>query len=230
MSILPGHFSSLLFGSQSNSNITLTSVATPAANTTSQTTYTFSSVSFGTEASDRVTIVGFASRANASGRTINSVTINGVSATYANIGSFTDASNSDFAAIYYADNPTGTTGDVVITFNAAMLRCSLQVFRMVGHLSSAPYDIAADNTGDPLDGNVNVVAGGAAIGVVNVQGGGGTGNAWTGLTESVDAVLTGSHQWSTAFDTFVAAETPRDISVDVPGTPATRCLAVASWA
>lgn len=229
MSILPGHFSSLLFGSQSNSNITLTSVATPAANTTSQTTYTFSSVSFGTEASDRVTIVGFVSRANASGRGINSVTINGVSATYANVGSFTDASNSDFAGIYYAENPTGTTGDVVITFNAAMLRCSLQVLKMVGQVSSAPYNIAADNTGDPLDGNVNVVSGGCAYGVSSFLSGS-TNASWTGLTESIDATLSGTHQWSTALDNFVAAETPRTVNINLPGSPTNQCLSAVSWA
>ena len=61
--------------------ISFTSVDTPAANTTSQTTYTFSSASFGSAASDRVIVVAFASRANTTGRTISSVTIGGVAAT-----------------------------------------------------------------------------------------------------------------------------------------------------
>ena len=209
--------------------ISFTSVDTPAANTTSQTTYTFSSASFGSAASVRVIVVAFASRANTTGRTISSVTIGGVAATAAAVGNYSSGGASDFAAIYYAELPSGTTGDVVITFSAAMLRCALQVFRMTGQDSVTPSATATDTTGDPMDGDVNVVAGGAAVGV-SATGGASGGTVWTGLTESTDTAIFGTHEWSTAFAEISAAETPRDISANIPASVTSQCLAVAAWA
>jgi hypothetical protein len=101
--------------------------------TTDLTTYTFSGMDFGDANADRKIIVCIQGHAN-SARSISSVTIGGVTAT--ELVSQADASvGGHRAAIYGAAVPTGTSGNVVVTFSGSMLRASAHTYRKLGSLT-----------------------------------------------------------------------------------------------
>lgn len=192
---------------------------------TDLTTYTFSSQNLGTADASRYIIVGVLSRRAAGTPSISSLTIGGVSAA-AVVAQTNTASGSDIAALYIAAVPTGTTGDIVVTFDAAMLRCAVVAYRAVGIASATASDTDSSTATDPTC-NLDVPAGGFAIGVA-CTGNAGASFTWTGLTENYDAVIEALNATS-ASDTFVAAQT--GLAITANGTGATAPVGVfASWA
>ena len=109
------------------------------------TTYTFSSQNLGTAAPDRHIIVGVAARKGGSATTISSVTVGGVSATIVDQYSNSD-SNSNISGIAIASVPTGTTGDIVVTFGAQMVRAVIAVYRATNLSSATEFDKAEDGS------------------------------------------------------------------------------------
>lgn len=180
--------------------------------TTDLTTYTFSSENLGAAAGDRHIIVAIESRASSAGRTLSSVTIGGESATIAVQGTNSGGATSCVAALAIAAVPTGTSGDVVVTFSGGMLRCAIQVYRVTSLTSATATDTdkyEAD-AGDPSV-NLDVPAGGFAIGCGT---GSSAGSTWTGLTENHDAQIGAEASWATsASDTFVSAQTGLTITI-----------------
>jgi len=103
--------------------------AATAVKTDDATSYTFSAVSFGAAASNRSIVVGIGGGRSSSGaRNISSVTIGGVTATIAAEQDSPAASGSNVAGIAFAEVPTGTSGDIVVTWNATMSRCGIGVW------------------------------------------------------------------------------------------------------
>ena len=151
------------------------SLTASASSNSDASSYTFSAQAIGAAASDRYVLVGIAAR-NSSDVALNSVSIGGVSAT--SVVSAT-ASGSR-AAFYIANVPTGTTGDVVVTFASTMLRCAIGVWRVDGLTSTTPTD-STTNTTDPFAANINISAGGAAFGLAYTNGAQ-TSISWTNLT------------------------------------------------
>jgi len=131
-------------------------------------TKTFSSVSLGQARSDRliVVVVG-AIRGDATGnRRIASATIAGVTAT---IVSNTNPYRASVAAIIYAEVPTGTAGDVVVTFegdstsNVMASDATIGVYAIYDAKSTTPVD--SDNAFATTTPSVTIdtAARGAAI-------------------------------------------------------------------
>ncbi|MCG8544340.1 MAG: hypothetical protein MJE12_09050 [Alphaproteobacteria bacterium] len=185
------------------------------------TTYTFSAQSFGVAQADRRIAVGIVGRAVAS-RTISSVTIGGVSATEVVFGENAPGL-ANYAVIYIADVPTGVDGDVVITWSAALARCAISVYRIVGAGSATAHDTGSDTVGDP-NVTLTIPDNGCAIGIGQV--GGATSAVWTGLTENIDTGY-GSSTYSSASDNFVAG-TDQAITCNF-GAGADPVGAFASW-
>lgn len=99
--------------------------------------YTFSTQSFGAAADDRIIAVAIGA-GYTTVRTIDSVTIGGVTATVVDC-----AGTNHRTAVAYASVPTGTTGDVVVDFSGTCVRCAAITYRIVGanatiHDSDAP--------------------------------------------------------------------------------------------
>jgi len=190
--------------------------------TVNRTTYTFSSVNLGDAATDRVIIVGIGGTSGSS-RSISSVTIGGVSATAAATANISWAIVN---SIWYAAVPSGTTGDIVITFSAVMVQCVVNAFRMTGQTSNTPANTGTDTTGSTTsDPNINVTAGDVIVS--NVVGGDGTAMAWTGTTEADDRVVDG-HNFSAALHTAVTTESPR--AIQAVSTSATNITGVSvAW-
>lgn len=155
-----------------------------ASSTTDLTEYTFSAVALGDEAANRKIVVTILGRStNPSTRTISSVTVAGVAATEAVSVSNTIGNR---AAIYVADVPTGTTGDIVVTFDLGMQNCSVGSYAMYGAGSSTPTDTATD-IASAFSQTLDVPAGGAAFAVAGVQAN--TTTTWAGLTERYDTAV-----------------------------------------
>jgi hypothetical protein len=90
--------------------------------------YSFTSVSIGAAAGDRVVAVSATTNA---GFFPTSCTINGSAMTKASTGNLA-------SAVFYAAFPSGTTANFVVTMNATAGQCNLRTFRVTGQTSTAP--------------------------------------------------------------------------------------------
>lgn len=177
-----------------------------ASSSTDTDTYTFSSQNLGTAAADRYIFVGVTSRSSGTTNTINSVTVGGVTATQVELQR-TVTTVVNMAGLYIAAVPTGTTGDVVVTFNATTLRCGIGMWGATGLASATATDSDVSSANAPTYA-IDVVAGGFAIGVAygadnNAPGA----TTWTGITEDYDGVSEGTNVNTGASDTFETTQT-----------------------
>lgn len=170
------------------------------------TTYTFAAMSFGTASADRYLIAGFIGGVTTV-RTVSSVTIGGVTATEL----YYVANGATAAAFYIAAVPTGTSGDVVITWSAGYDRCGVSLWSATGLGSTTVVDTGT-STADPYNDTMNCNAGGFILGVGFDNGGPSTWT-WTNLTERADTDWGGpSH--GTASDNFASAQSALSITAD----------------
>ena len=150
--------------------------------------YTFSGKDFGDAATDRYIVV--TTGAPASAQTLSSVTIGGVAATIV-VQDDDDAS----AGIAIAAVPTGTTGDIVVTWSGSMFSCGIGVYRLTGLQSATASATASDVTitSDAVEASLEIPAGGCGIGYVYwLSSGTATRTAsWTNLTENFDELTEG---------------------------------------
>jgi hypothetical protein len=146
------------------------------------TTYTFASQPIGIPAFNRYVLVGVTARSLITGVIITSMTIGGISAP---VVYQTDAGTTNtMAGFAVALVPSGTTGNVVVTFNTPMVYASIGVWTLRNLLSTTPQAttfFTDPNTG----GTLNVPAGGVAVGVYGQNSGGGGALSWSaGLTSN----------------------------------------------
>ena len=226
--MLVSTFSSLLMFPQTAHAVVALSQTDTDSSITNLTTYTFSSASFGAADADRYVIVAGGGITEGS-RTVSSVTIGGVSATISQ--QVQDGFPVSLAFIAIAAVPTGTTGDVVVTFSSTMGEAAISVYRAVGIASITAYDTGSDTT-DPMTTTIDIPAGGFAVAVSSVACGSLT--TWTGLTEDVDfsyGDLCGANTsfLSSASDTFVSAQTGLTVTSDLSAGEGLDAMVVASW-
>ena len=145
------------------------------------TTFTFSGVALGTAATDRHIVIA-ALTATASAADANTVTVAGESASLVVRASGGDNSR---AELWIVALPSGTTGDVVITWSTAKDRCGYAAWAMYGANASA-HDTATDGDTTPSF-TIDVPAGGYLIAAATQTGSSSTPTAtWTGVTENFD--------------------------------------------
>lgn len=152
-----------------------------ATDTANATTYTFSSQNLGTADADRYIAVGIVARGT-SPVTVSSATIGGVSATIS-VQTTNTTPGYNIAAIIIAAVPSGTTGDIVVTFSAGVLRCGIAAYRLVGIDSITPADTGTSVANAPTT-SLDIAANGVGIGMAMTQAS--TTTTWTGLTEDSD--------------------------------------------
>lgn len=159
---------------------------TQASDTTTQTTYTFTSVSLGAVSNDRKIIVSVIARKAGTGGTISSVTVGGVTATQIQQTTNEGGSNSNVAGLFIAEVPTGTTGNIVVTMNTAHLRCSIGVWAATKIPQLAAYDSATSQAAAPTYA-IDVPAGGFVIGAgISAAS---TSATWSNLNEDFDSAF-----------------------------------------
>jgi len=187
--------------------------------------YTFHDQNLGVADVGRYIIVAAMARKAGAATTITSITVGGESATIVKQVT-NNITNTDIAGIAIAAVPTGTSGDIVVTFGAGMVRCAIGVYRVVGIDSATPADSGSSIADDPTC-SLDVPAGGFAIGT------GLTAKAasasWTGLTEDYDGTLETYVTYTGASDEFVAEQAGLTIVIDF-ALSAESVGVFASWA
>lgn len=187
-------------------------------------TYTFVAQNIGTAAAERQIIVLVVGRKTGATTSISSMTVGGVAATIA-VQRSNNVTNTNVAGIAIANVPTGTTGDVVVTFGAGMVRCGIGVWRADNLLSATASDTDSSVANDPsvtLDvPNYGFIIGGGCTAAS-------TGATWTGLNEKYDAVIESALTHSGASQEFATGQTGRTLTEDF-GTSSESAGVFASW-
>lgn len=177
--------------------------------------HTFPSVAFGNASSFRKIIVGFQYGASEP----SSVMIGGVDATLA-VRRSNSSVPSQKMDLWQANVPTGTNGNVVVTFNSP---ASLNMLVWSTYsLESAVYDTATtDGPGiantTSLSVPIDVPAGGVVLGFFWATGTSGSNFSvtWTNLTENFETGVTSGY--SGAGDSFASAQTNLSVTAQAPG-------------
>lgn len=178
-----------------------------------RTSYTFASMSLGAAATARRIVIGVVCRASTA-PVINSLTVGGISASLIH-----QSRASGGAYFYYADVPTGTTGDVVVNFASSVTRAGICVWRILNESSMTPTDTASSTNADPAALNVDIPSGDSAAMAI-AYGHNGTSTTWTGLTEDTDTEISSGNVMTAASDGFSTLEANRTISADFSGASA----------
>jgi hypothetical protein len=191
---------------------------TSAANLT---TYTFSSKTLGTG----LIVVGVTGVASSGGRTSTAMTIGGVSATKAIEAVHDTGGISHISAIWYADVDTAS-GDIVVTFSVGIVRANIGWWLLEG-AAATPTDTASDTIGSPVSGDIDIAAGGVAIGYASATTGISSGTL-SGVAEDFDEV--GEDTYHLGGHSFYAsAQTAQTIEATWSGTPTFSSFVCASW-
>lgn len=156
---------SLWFGNvQASSGPATITYVTKVLNTSpSASPHTQSSVSLGTASGDRIVVVGVSARGNS--LTFSSMTIGGVSATeLADTSSLGTYNNQ--VAMYAASVPTGTSGNVVLTYTGSVDSLVFGIWALTGTQGIVtPYDTdqAWQNNTANLSDFINLPEGGCVV-------------------------------------------------------------------
>jgi hypothetical protein len=181
---------------------------------------TFSSQGIGTADAARRVVVAI--HGSADNRSVSTVTIGGVSAN----GRAAILSASNAAEIWDAIVPTGTTGDIVVTWSGTQRVTGISVYAIYDAYATV-YDTATSSA-NPSDLDLNVLEGGFAIATVTDVNSNTT--TWVGLTEDFDDNnLPLSRSQSSASLLPTSDETSRNITATPSGTPSGYCGASVSY-
>src|SRR6185312_6261578 len=140
-----------------------------ASDTTTQTTYNFSSRNFAIGSADpsRLVVVVVAARQAGTVGAASGVLINGSAASLVVSGanSANPAGATSTLDIYQLAVPTGTTATVSVTYPSAMLRAGCAVYSVLGSNGIVPSGgaIATSITVNPVIGTITVPVGGGTI-------------------------------------------------------------------
>lgn len=184
------------------------SYITRAESTSNLTTYSFTSQSFGDEASDRQIIIavnGYRSTAQAD---LSSATIGGVSATL----SASRVSANDVSAIFIANVPTGTTGTVSVTFGTDQTEAAIAIYRATA-TSTTATNAGSEVNEDPISATIASIPKYhylIASAMVNAS----ATATWTGATEAYDDTLTEAGSVFGAYTDITTDQTNYVLSCD----------------
>ena len=155
--------------------------------TTNGTTYTFSACDIGVASADRRVIVG-AHMYGGTSRQLSSATIAGISATEVTA----DLNSSAETVLIIANVPTGTTGDIVLTWSGSCAGSAVSVWYATGLTSDTPVAAVRNSSlTAPTSGSLTTVDGGFIVAAATCQYGSGTTrtHSWTNATEQFDAEI-----------------------------------------
>jgi hypothetical protein len=225
-----GGFSSTPSG---NPTITYNNSYVVPAKLLSASSITFTSVALGTAASNRVVAVYFSTGSGNAGL-VSSVTIQGITAT---LGVRATNSNSfSNTVIYYATVPTGTTGDVVVTFSttwgnttAAYLGC-VSMYDLASTTPITAFSFSASDGVSPT-ASATLTPSADAVLFAGWRAGAvaaGSTSSWTNATEQTDSLSgavgnTDAISSGLANSSLTVTATNTDTAVNRPA------LVVATW-
>jgi hypothetical protein len=165
------------------------------ADTVNGTTFTFSAQNLGAAAADRYIHVAVFGREGSppNPTQLSSVTVGGVTATI-NIQQ-TDGDR-ETVAIVTAAVPTGTTGNIVVTWAESHDNCEVAVYRSLGLITAVAIDTDS-STADPGTATLTALAGGFCIGAATQRAVGSA--TWSGgVAEDYDAAAEANYFYTGA--------------------------------
>lgn len=186
-------------------------------------------LSFGAADANRVIAVGFVSRIASD--EVPTVTIGGVSATQVT-GTAVNPSGAFKSSIWYAAVPTGTSGDVVISWTVEHFRSGIDVYRIIT-TTAAPTDgkngSNSSGTSVSLGSSITVPSGGAAISIAGFrQPEVVTDIGWTNATGDHSDIQIGT--FSTVGSAKSSSAGATAITAAISGATAGECvLSSAAW-
>jgi hypothetical protein len=189
--------------------------------------HTYSGLNLGADDGTGRVIVACGVIGNAGLVSISLVTVAGTTAAEV----VTGANAFERVGINAASGVSGTSGDVVITGSANLYATFVSVYRLTGGSIIATTS-GTDTDSNPATWDLDVVAGGVAVGVVTHRSDATTETfSWANLTETYDVEYQADDQYGgTAAAAFATAQTDLAISVTA-STAGTRSqvMAVASF-
>jgi len=197
------------------------------ASNTAATTKTFSAVPFGAGDASRCILVGVCF-ATGTGTLLNAVTIGGVAATKV----ITTYSNGVWRSEYWlASVPTGASGNIVLTnSNGTSDQCFIGARRVTDLLSTTPVHVLTGTSTQNQSVNLNVPAGGIAVGIRATQNSTIRTHTWTGIVENFDFTYFASVGGGTgACNAFAAEQAPLAITCNASGAAAAGLARYASF-
>jgi len=193
-----------------------------ASSSSNASSFTFSSLSFGTADATRVLAVTVSTGWNGAIGSISSVTAGGVSLSKQIGAEGISSGIENFRAeIWSGAVPSGTSGSVVVTLSTATGNnrgCAVTVHRLVGDVQTSASSTAFEDndSGSAVTYNVNVntKADGYLVGGVGAFQA--TSFAWTGATERMDLSTINLRHGAASFST-TTDQTPRTVSATQSG-------------
>jgi hypothetical protein len=189
------------------------------ANTADGATQTFTGVSLG---SDTDIVVCAHGRVAAPTLSISSVKVHvpdiatdptGTALTEV-VQAFHAAAAASCAGIFAGARPAGTTGDIVVTWSASVLRCKIDRYSKASH-SGSPVT-GSDNVNAAPTATLSVPANGSVIGCANTSAN--TSSAPTNLTEDSDTVVEALMCCTCGSSEAVSGSTAFTFTFGAPGT------------
>lgn len=188
------------------------------------TTYTFSGVSFGSSTERSLVIVGVSGR-QGSNIQVSSVTIGGTSAT-----EITKSNAENACTGIYAAAATGTSGNIVVTFNSGADAAAIGVWAAYNLTSTSAFSSAsANDTLTTVSANINTPSSGIVVAVGSINSGTLRTVTWTGVTERYDAAFSSTRTYTGGDFTTTSGESPRSISYLASGSVNNLAISSASW-
>lgn len=193
------------------------------------TAYTFSGVAIGTASADRKVVVAVGTAAGvAAADGVASITVGGISATLV-VQTVPPLGDEAQVELWQADVPTGTTADIVVTWNGAHSRCGIGVWAVTGAGTGAT-DTVEDNSGTASEtGTIDVPAGGVLIAAVVHGGASVITHTWTGPTERYDETIEGNDAHSGASLAYATAQTGLTVTATFSTAVDVGAMVGAAW-
>ena len=195
-------------------------------------TFTFSGKALGVAWSNRKIVVAVSGEETGAARTISSVTVGGVSATV--VVSANAGGNTNLAALYVATVPTGTTGDIVVTWSGGVNTCAVDVYRLINSKSTANATGTDTTVGasEEETASIYVPGGGVAIAAWTTDSSAGTRTTtWTNITEQTDREIDGGDSvgFSSGFLRYVGSQASLAVTATASGALSRGAFVVASF-
>lgn len=194
-----------------------------ASSGANQSSYTFNTVALGGAFVGRELVVGVVGF-DAGDESITSVEIDSNGMTQR----AQTPANETVAGLFQRAQPTGTTGNITVTFSGGVQGCGIVVFALGTLESATPTDTDSALDANPMTDLLNVLANGVAIAISGAQGS--SSAAWAGLNETHDEVVESGIVMTAAAKAFDAAQTNLSIGPTFSGGgPTHQAIAMAAW-
>lgn len=207
MSFLPGMFPAAIVA---RGGVVIVYTDSVGDGTNQTGAYTFSGRALGTAAPDRRIVVE-ACGGSGFGETISTVSIAGIAATQV----VTAGNGSERTDLWQAYVPTGTTGDIVVTWSGSNTKssCAVGIWAVYGAKATA-FDTVSDTDSNPATGSIDSPDGGGVIAALNHRANSATTYTWSGVGEDFDSVL----ETDSSFFSGASIETGEAATISISAT------------